>query len=95
LGLLGAGRDLRPDRTALSCIVTRIEAQGLALLPTAALDSSCARRAKDAWCSSSRTNRELDPPSRARDQNPLGGLRGSAQLLERELDRPELRDTRR
>ena len=25
-------------------------------------------------------------------KNPLGGLRGSAQLLERELDRPELRE---
>jgi two-component system, NtrC family, nitrogen regulation sensor histidine kinase GlnL len=38
------------------------------------------------------TNRELIRNLAHEIKNPLGGLRGSAQLLERELDRPELRE---
>src|SRR5712672_875554 len=37
-------------------------------------------------------NRELIRNLAHEIKNPLGGLRGSAQLLERELDRPELRE---
>ena len=33
-----------------------------------------------------------DPQPRPRDQEPAGGIRGSAQLLERELGRPQLRE---
>jgi two-component system nitrogen regulation sensor histidine kinase GlnL len=37
-------------------------------------------------------NRELIRNLAHEIKNPLGGIRGSAQLLERELDRPELRE---
>src|SRR5207245_8763461 len=37
-------------------------------------------------------NRELMRNLAHEIKNPLGGLRGSAQLLERELDKPELRE---
>src|SRR5712664_2840728 len=39
-----------------------------------------------------RANRELIRNLAHEIKNPLGGLRGSAQLLERELDRPSLRE---
>jgi len=41
------------------------------------------------------TNRELIRNLAHEIRNPLGGLRGSAQLLERELDRPSCANTRR
>ena len=54
--------------------------------------SSCARSARNA-CSTSRRPRANCCSNLAHEiKNPLGGLRGSAQLLERELDRPELRE---
>ena len=40
----------------------------------------------------SRANRELIRNLAHEIKNPLGGIRGSAQLLERELDRPDLRE---
>ena len=42
--------------------------------------------------SEQQANRELIRNLAHEIKNPLGGLRGSAQLLERELERPELRE---
>src|SRR5688572_30987999 len=42
--------------------------------------------------SEQQANRELVRNLAHEIKNPLGGLRGSAQLLERELERPELRE---
>jgi two-component system nitrogen regulation sensor histidine kinase GlnL len=77
----------------LSCIVTRIEAQGLALLAELRpLDQQLRQAREERMVFEQQTNRELIRNLAHEIKNPLGGLRGSAQLLERELDRPELRE---
>ena len=54
--------------------------------------SSCAWSARSACNRAAEANRELIRNLAHEIKNPLGGLRGSAQLLERELDRAELRE---
>ncbi len=77
----------------LSCIVTRIEAQGLALLAELRpLDQQLRQAREERLMFEQQANRELIRNLAHEIKNPLGGLRGSAQLLERELDRPELRE---
>ena len=77
----------------LSCIVTRIEAQGLALLAELRpLDRQLRQAREERMLFEQQTNRELIRNLAHEIKNPLGGLRGSAQLLERELGRPELRE---
>ena len=77
----------------LSCIVTRIEAQGLALLAELRpLDRQLRQAREERMVFEQQTNRELIRNLAHEIKNPLGGLRGSAQLLERELGRPELRE---
>ena len=77
----------------LSCIVTRIEAQGLALLAELRpLDQQLRQAREERQVFEQQANRELIRNLAHEIKNPLGGLRGSAQLLERELDRPELRE---
>src|SRR5437870_8845686 len=77
----------------LSCIVTRIEAQGLALLAELRpLDRQLRQAREERMLFEQQTNRELIRNLAHEIKNPLGGLRGSAQLLERELERPELRE---
>ena len=74
----------------LSCTMTRIDADGSGTARRAAAHraSSCAMRAKSAWSIEQQANRELIRNLAHEIKNPLGGLRGSAQLLERELDKP-------
>jgi two-component system nitrogen regulation sensor histidine kinase GlnL len=77
----------------LSCTVTRIDAFGAALLAELRPISEQLRIEREARMESEeQANRELIRNLAHEIKNPLGGLRGSAQLLERELDRAELRE---
>ena len=77
----------------LSCTVTRIDAFGLGLLAELRPIGEQLRIEREARMESEQqANRELIRNLAHEIKNPLGGLRGSAQLLERELERPELRE---
>jgi two-component system, NtrC family, nitrogen regulation sensor histidine kinase GlnL len=77
----------------LSCTVTRIDAFGMALLAELRPISEQLRIEREARIESEQqANRELIRNLAHEIKNPLGGLRGSAQLLERELGRAELRE---
>ena len=83
------GRDPLP----LSCVVTRIDASGLALLAELRpIDQQLRQAREERLVQGQQSQRELIRNLAHEIKNPLGGLRGSAQLLERELDRPELRE---
>jgi two-component system nitrogen regulation sensor histidine kinase GlnL len=86
---------MRPGREPLplACVVTGIEVEGMPLLAELRPIQEQLRQARE--------ERLLDQQAATRElirnlaheiKNPLGGLRGSAQLLERELERPELRE---
>ena len=77
----------------LSCMVTRIDGSGLALLAELRPISEQLRLAREERIiAEQQANRELIRNLAHEIKNPLGGLRGSAQLLERELEKPELRE---
>ncbi len=77
----------------LSCTVTRIDAFGLGLLAELRPIEQQLRQAREErLASEQQASRELIRNLAHEIKNPLGGLRGSAQLLERELDKPELRE---
>jgi len=85
----------RPGRDPLtvSCTVTRIEAAGLALIAELRpIDEQLRQAREERLVSGQQSNRELIRNLAHEIKNPLGGLRGSAQLLERELEKPELRE---
>jgi two-component system nitrogen regulation sensor histidine kinase GlnL len=85
----------RPGREALplACTVTRIDAGGLALLAELRPIEEQLRHAREErLVFEQQANRELIRNLAHEIKNPLGGLRGSAQLLERELARAELRE---
>jgi two-component system, NtrC family, nitrogen regulation sensor histidine kinase GlnL len=84
-----AGREPLP----LSCVVTRIDTLGLALLAELRPIEEQLRYAREErLVSEQQANRELIRNLAHEIKNPLGGLRGSAQLLERELEKAELRE---
>ena len=77
----------------LSCVVTRIDGSGLALLAELRPISEQLRLAREERIvAGEQANRELIRNLAHEIKNPLGGLRGSAQLLERELDKAELKE---
>jgi two-component system nitrogen regulation sensor histidine kinase GlnL len=77
----------------LSCTVTRIDAFGMALLAELRPIEQQLRQAREErLASEQQASRELIRNLAHEIKNPLGGLRGSAQLLEKELDKPELRE---
>jgi two-component system, NtrC family, nitrogen regulation sensor histidine kinase GlnL len=77
----------------LSCVVTRIDGTGLALLAELRPISEQLRLAREERIvAGEQANRELIRNLAHEIKNPLGGLRGSAQLLERELHQPELKE---
>jgi two-component system nitrogen regulation sensor histidine kinase GlnL len=85
----------RPGREPLplSCTVARIDGSGLALLAELRPIEQQLRLAREERIvAGEQANRELIRNLAHEIKNPLGGLRGSAQLLERELERPELRE---
>lgn len=76
-----------------SCTVTRIDAFGLGLLAELRpIEHELRLAREERQESEQQSNRELIRNLAHEIKNPLGGLRGSAQLLERELERPELRE---
>jgi two-component system nitrogen regulation sensor histidine kinase GlnL len=86
---------VRPGREPLplSCVVTRIEVGELVLLAELRPISEQLRMAREERLQSEQqANRELIRNLAHEIKNPLGGLRGSAQLLERELGQSTLRE---
>ena len=82
-----SGREPLP----LSCVVTRVDADGLALLAELRPIEEQLRHAREERLMfEQQANRELIRNLAHEIKNPLGGLRGSAQLLERELDQLRL-----
>ena len=92
------GRDLtltRPGHASLqlNCLVTPIEtAAARLLIEFRPIDQQLRIAREQRQMDQQQANRELIRNLAHEIRNPLGGLRGSAQLLERELDRPELRE---
>ena len=81
------------DPLHLSCVATPIDAPGAALLiEFRQIDQQLRIEREVQRITQHEANRELIRNLAHEIRNPLGGLRGSAQLLERELDRPELRE---
>ena len=77
----------------LDCIVTPVEVEQAALLlELRPIDQRLRIEREEQRMTQHRANRELIRNLAHEIKNPLGGLRGSAQLLERELDRPSLRE---
>ena len=77
----------------LDCIVTPVELErAVLLLELRPIDQRLRIEREEQRISQHRANRELIRNLAHEIKNPLGGLRGSAQLLERELDRPSLRE---
>jgi two-component system, NtrC family, nitrogen regulation sensor histidine kinase GlnL len=92
------GRDLtltRPGHASLqlNCLVTPIDdARGRLVIEFRPIDQQLRVAREQRQMDQQRANRELIRNLAHEIRNPLGGLRGSAQLLERELERPELRE---
>lgn len=81
------------DQQHLNCIVTPVESDEAQLLIELRHTDQQLRIEREAQkASQAEANRSLIRNLAHEIKNPLGGLRGSAQLLERELDRPELRE---
>ncbi|MGA8051531.1 MAG: nitrogen regulation protein NR(II) [Burkholderiales bacterium] len=86
---------LRPghDPLELSCLITRADAGGpMLLVELRPIEQQLRLVREERLLSEQQANRELIRNLAHEIKNPLGGLRGSAQLLERELDRPQLRE---
>jgi two-component system, NtrC family, nitrogen regulation sensor histidine kinase GlnL len=77
----------------LSCLATPIEVAGARLaLEFRSIDQRLRVEREEREFNQAVANRELIRNLAHEIRNPLGGLRGSAQLLERELERPGLRE---
>lgn len=92
------GRDLaltRPGQASLhlNCLITPIETSAARfLIEFRPMDQQLKLAREQRQMDQQQANRELIRNLAHEIRNPLGGLRGSAQLLERELERPELRE---
>ncbi len=85
----------RPGRVPLplSCVVAPIDVPGAPLLvELRPIQEQLRLEREERLLGQQETIRELLRNLAHEIKNPLGGLRGSAQLLERELERPELRE---
>lgn len=93
-----AGQDLRILRPNmeplhLDCTVSPIEAPGVnLLLEFRPIDAQLRVAREEQLLQQQQANRELIRNLAHEIKNPLGGIRGSAQLLERELSDPQLRE---
>ena len=77
----------------LNCIATPVDLPHVALLlELRPIDQRLRIEREEQRITQHQANRELIRNLAHEIKNPLGGLRGSAQLLERELDRPGLRE---
>jgi len=92
------GQDItvtRPGRSPihLDCTVSPAEAEGVALLlEFRPIDAQLRVAREEQLLQQQQTNRELIRNLAHEIKNPLGGIRGSAQLLERELSSEHLRE---
>jgi len=92
------GRDLtltRPGQASLhlNCLITPTEINAARfLIEFRPMDQQLKLAREQRQMDQQQANRELIRNLAHEIRNPLGGLRGSAQLLERELERPELRE---
>ena len=78
-------------RLHLSCTVSVVDAVGVALLlEFRHIDQQLKIAREERLLEQQQANRELIRSLAHEIKNPLGGIRGAAQLLERELDRPPL-----
>jgi two-component system nitrogen regulation sensor histidine kinase GlnL len=78
-------------RLHLSCTVSVIDAAGVTLLlEFRHIDQQLKIAREERLLEQQQANRELIRSLAHEIKNPLGGIRGAAQLLERELDRPPL-----
>lgn len=85
----------RPQQTALhlDCTVTPVEvAPARLLLEFRPIDAQLRVAREERLIEQQQANRELIRNLAHEIKNPLGGIRGSAQLLERELDDPQWRE---
>jgi two-component system nitrogen regulation sensor histidine kinase GlnL len=81
------------DPLPLACVLARIEDPRAPLLAELRpIGQQLRLEREERLLDQQEMNRELIRNLAHEIKNPLGGLRGSAQLLERELDRPELRE---
>ena len=82
------------ESRALNCVVTPIDAAGghRLIIELRHIEKRLRVQREEQQLTQLVANRELIRNLAHEIKNPLGGLRGSAQLLERELDRPELRE---
>ncbi len=93
-----AGRELtltRPGQASLhlNCLITPTETSAARfLIEFRPMDQQLKLAREQRQMDQQQANRELIRNLAHEIRNPLGGLRGSAQLLERELERPELRE---
>jgi two-component system nitrogen regulation sensor histidine kinase GlnL len=78
------------QRLHLSCTVSVIESQAALLLEFRHIDQQLKIAREERLLEQQQANRELIRSLAHEIKNPLGGIRGAAQLLERELDRPPL-----
>ena len=87
---LELGASSKP-RLHLACTITPIEApDGSLLLEFRHIDQQLKIAREERLNEQQQANRELIRSLAHEIKNPLGGIRGAAQLLERELDRPQL-----
>ncbi|MCC6213062.1 MAG: PAS domain-containing protein [Burkholderiales bacterium] len=81
------------ERLPLSCMVAPIDAPGAALLAELRpIQEQLRQEREERLHDQQEATRELLRNLAHEIKNPLGGLRGSAQLLERELDRADLKE---
>ena len=84
-----AGREPLP----VSCVITRIDAdEALLLAELRPMEQQLRVAREERLLAEQESHRELIRNLAHEIKNPLGGLRGSAQLLEGELDRADLRE---
>lgn len=86
---------LRPDNDPLNldCTVSPVEAAGVRLiLELRPIEEQMRVAREEQLAQQQQANRELIRNLAHEIKNPLGGIRGSAQLLERELTSPQLRE---
>lgn len=91
------GQDLMLERVghdplAVYCLAVALEAEEGLLLELHELDQRNRIDREERMHDSARVNRELVRNLAHEIKNPLGGIRGAAQLLGAELDEPELRE---
>ena len=90
IALRVAGR----ERLHLTCTVTPVEAAGASafLLEFRHIEQQLKIAREERLLDQSQANRELIRNLAHEIKNPLGGIRGAAQLLDRELERPNLHE---